>query len=290
MIRIKKTDFFQNNGDSMTNQSQGRGGDSAPPDIRTVIDHESAFPPLRRVGMFRPLAWLKLGWRDFRASGGSSIFYGVCFAAMGLVLRLILNNAPEYLSALTCGFLLVGPLLALGLYDISRRLENVRSGLLGSVFSMRGRWSNIGVLALVLAIIMMVWARASLVIFALFYNKGMPTMQGFLAQLFSLNNLEFLAVYICIGFVFASLVFAISWVSIPLMLDRDTDAITAMIISCVALFINAPATMVWASLIIGSVVLSFLSWNLGFLILMPIIGHASWHAYKDVVGNAADRH
>ncbi|MFZ6712222.1 DUF2189 domain-containing protein [Undibacterium sp. TC9W] len=273
----------------MTNQSQGRSGDSAPPDIRTVIDHEAVFPPLRRVGMFRPLVWLSLGWRDFRASGSSSIFYGACFAAMGLVLRLVLNNVPEYLSALTCGFLLVGPLLALGLYDISRRLENVRSGLLGSVFSMRGRWSNIGVLALVLAIIMMVWARASLVIFALFYNKGMPTMQGFLTQLFSLNNLEFLAVYICIGFVFASVVFAISWVSIPLMLDRDTDAITAMIISCVALFINVPATMVWALLIIASVVLSFMSWNLGFLILMPIIGHASWHAYKDVVGNAGDR-
>jgi len=273
----------------MADQTQGRGGDSAPPDITTVIDNEAVFPPLRRIGMFRPLVWLKLGWQDFRASGGSSIFYGVCFAAMGLVLQLVLNNAPEYLSALTCGFLLVGPLLALGLYDISRRLENARSGLLGSVFSMQGRWSNIGVLALVLAVIMMVWARASLVIFALFYNKGMPTMQHFLAQLFSLNNLEFLAVYICIGFVFASLVFAISWVSIPLMLDRDTDAITAMIISCVALFINVPATIVWSGLIIASVVVGFMSWNIGFLVIMPVIGHATWHAYKEVVGTEADR-
>ncbi|MFZ6767431.1 DUF2189 domain-containing protein [Undibacterium sp. Di26W] len=269
--------------------NQGRDEDSAPPDIKTVIDNEAVFPPLRRVGIWRPFAWLKMGWQDFRASGGASLFYGVCFAAMGLVLKLILNNAPEYLSALTCGFLLVGPLLALGLYDISRRLENIRSGLLGSVFSMRGRWSNIGVLALVLAVIMMVWARASLVIFALFYNKGMPTMHGFLAQLFSLNNLEFLGVYLCIGFIFASLVFAISWVSIPLMLDRDTDAITSMIISCVALFVNVPVTLVWASLIIASVVLGFMTWNLGFLIIMPIIGHATWHAYKEVVGTTADR-
>jgi uncharacterized membrane protein len=90
-------------------------------------------------------------------------------------------------------------LLALGVYDISRRLENARSGLLGSVFSMRGRWGNIGVLALVLAVIMMVWARASLVIFALFYNKGMPTMERFLAQLFSVDNLEFVFVYMCVG-------------------------------------------------------------------------------------------
>ncbi len=273
----------------MADQSQGRGGESAPPDIKSVIDHESVFPPLRRVSIWRPFAWLALGWQDCRASGGSSIFYGVCFAAMGMVLQLVLNNAPEYLSALTCGFLLVGPLLALGLYDISRRLENVHSGLLGSAFSMRGRWSNIGVLALVLAVIMMVWARASLVIFALFYNKGMPTMHGFLARLFSLDNLDFLLVYLCIGFLFASIVFAISWVSIPLMLDRDTDAITAMIISCVALFVNVPVTLIWSALIVVAVVFGFMTWNLGFLIAMPVIGHATWHAYKDVVGTDADR-
>ena len=273
----------------MSNLTQGREGDSAPPDIRTIIDTESPFPPIRRVAMFRPFRWLSLGFSDFKASGGSSIFYGVCFAAMGLVLNLVLHNAPEYVSALSCGFLLAGPLLALGLYDISRRIENLRSGMLGSVFSMRGRWSNIGVLALVLAVVLMVWARASLIIFALFYNKGMPTMHGFLEQLFSLDHLEFVLVYACIGFIFASIVFAISWVSIPLMLDRDTDAITAMIISVVSLFINAPATMVWALLIVISVVIGFLTWNLGFIVLMPIIGHATWHAYKEVVGTEADR-
>lgn len=273
----------------MADQTQGRGGDSAPPDIKTIIDEASPFPPIRRVGLFRPLRWLQLGWQDLRQSGTASLFYGLCFGIMAWLLQLVLNNAPQYMSALSCGFLLAGPLLALGLYDISRRIENVRSGLLGSVFSMRGRWSNIGVLALVLAVILMVWARASLIVFALFYNKGMPTMHGFLSTLFSLANLEFLLVYLCIAFIFASIVFAISWVSIPLMLDRDTDAITAMIISCVSLFINAPATMFWSLLIIASVVVSFLSWNLGFVILMPLIGHATWHAYKDVVGNHADR-
>lgn len=268
---------------------QANGGDSAPPDIKTIIDEDSPFPPIRRVGVLRPFAWLWLGCLDFRASGGASLFYGVCFAAMGLILTLVLKNVPEYLSALTCGFLLVGPLLALGLYDISRRIEAERSGLLRSVFSMRGRWSNIGVLALVLAVIMMVWARASLVIFALFYNKGMPTMHGFLAKLFSLENVEFLAVYLCIGFIFASIVFAISWVSIPLMLDRDTDAITAMIISCVALFVNVPVSIVWSGLIVAAVVFGFTTWNVGFIIVMPLIGHATWHAYKEVVGTAADR-
>lgn len=263
--------------------------DSAPPDITTVIDQQQSFPPIRRVAALRPLHWLRAGWQDFLAGFSSSIFYGICFAIMGGLLQVVLKNAPQYLSALTCGFLLCGPLLALGLYDISRRLEQVKSGLIGSVFSMRGRWSNIGVLALVLAVIMMVWARASLIVFALFYNRGMPTMERFLEQLFSLSNIEFVLVYLMVGFVFASIVFAIAWVSIPLMLDRDTDAITAMIISCVSLFINAPATIVWALLIVATTAFCFWSWSLGFLVAMPVIGHATWHAYRDVVGTAADR-
>ena len=273
----------------MQDQTSGRAGDSAAPDIKTIIDEESPFPPIRRVSPMKVFSWLRLGWRDMWASPQASLFYGLCFAGMGFLLKIVLSNAPQYLSALSCGFLLLGPLLSLGLYDISRRLENEKSGMLGSLFSMRGRWSNIGILALVLAVIMLVWARASLVVFALFYNKGMPTMQGFLSQLFSLSNLEFIAVYCCIGFIFASVVFAISWVSIPLMLDRDTDAITAMIISTVALFVNLPLTMVWALTIVSLVVFGFFTWNLGLIVAMPLVGHATWHAYREVVGRNEDR-
>lgn len=273
----------------MQDQAGGRSGDSAAPDIKNVIDEESPFPPIRRVGVLRPFTWLKLGWQDFFASPKASLFYGLCFAGMGLLLNTILSNAPQYLSAMSCGFLLLGPLLSLGLYDISRRLESEKSRMLVTLFSMRGRWSNIGILALVLAVIMLVWARASLVVFALFYNKGMPTLHGFLSQLFSLGNLEFIAVYCCIGFIFASIVFAISWVSIPLMLDRDTDAITAMIISTVALFVNVPVTMVWALMIVALVVLGFFTWNLGLIVAMPVVGHATWHAYREVVGRHEER-
>jgi uncharacterized membrane protein len=272
----------------MTQQSQERDGDSAAPDIRIVIDQEASFPPIRRVSAFRVFTWFSLAWSDFRQEPLVGLLYGLCFAAMGGSLKLVLAHTPEYLSALTCGFLLVGPLLALGLYDISRRIENQKTNMINSVFSMRGRWSNIGILALVLAVIMLVWARASLVVFALFYDKGMPTMHGFLSQLFSVSNWEFIAIYACVGFVFASLVFAISWVSIPLMLDRNTDAITAMIISVVALFVNIPLTIVWSLSIVGLVVLGLSTWNLGLIIAMPIVGHATWHAYRDVVGTTEE--
>lgn len=249
----------------------------------------SSFPPIRTMPMLQPLRWLALGWRDLRATGGRSLFYGLFFAGMGMLLSTVLAHAPAYLSALTCGFLLLGPFLALGLYDMSRRLEQRQSGLLPTLFSMQGRWSNIGVLALVLAVVMMVWARASLIVFALFYNRGMPSIEGFLLQLLSIDNLRFIAVYFCVGALFAALVFAISWVSIPLMLDRDTDAVTAIIISIGAVLKNIPAALVWGLLIIACTAIGFATWYIGLIVTMPLIGHATWHAYRDVVGPARQR-
>ncbi len=256
------------------------GSDQTPP---------SPFPPIRTIPMLRPLHWIALGWRDLRATGGRSLFYGLFFAAMGLLLSVVLAHAPAYLSALTCGFLLLGPFLALGLYDMSRRLEQQQSGLLPTLLSLQGRWSNIGVLALVLAVVMMVWARASLIVFALFYNRGMPSIEGFLLQLLSIDNLRFIAAYIVVGGLFAGLVFAVSWVSIPLMLDRDTDAVTAIIISIGALLKNIPAALVWGLLIIVCTVIGFATWYLGLIVTMPLIGHATWHAYRDVVGIAGEK-
>ncbi|MGV8894696.1 MAG: DUF2189 domain-containing protein [Burkholderiaceae bacterium] len=249
----------------------------------TDTTQPSSFPPIRTQPMLRPFHWIALGWRDLRATGGRSLFYGLCFAAMGLLLSVVLAHTPAYLSALICGFLLLGPFLALGLYDMSRRLEQKQSGLLPTLFSMRGRWSNIGVLALVLAVVMLVWARASLVVFALFYNRGMPSIEGFLLQLLSVDNLRFITVYFFVGGLFAGLVFAVSWVSIPLMLDRDTDAVTAIIISIGALLKNIPAALVWGLLIIVFTVIGFATWYVGLIVTIPLIGHATWHAYRDVV-------
>jgi len=255
--------------------------------IDAPIDADTPFPPIHRLGVSRVFAWLRLGWRDLSAAPLVSLFYGLCFAGMGLFLRVVLANTPQYLSALTCGLLLIGPVLSLGLYDISRRLEHQEPPLLSSLFAVRGRWNNIGVLAVVQAVILLLWVRASLMVFALFYNKGMPTLQGFLSQLFSFDNIQFLAIYCCVGLLFAGIVFAISWVAIPLMLDRDTDAITAMLISTSALFTNLPVAIVWGAIIVSFVVFGFFTWNLGFIVAMPLVGHATWHAYREVLGPAA---
>lgn len=264
---------------------QTRESDSAPPDINEVIDQEHPFPEIRCLTLWQFLSWFKLAWLDIKSAPVTSLFYGLCFAAMGWILKLSLSHAPEYISALSCGFLLVGPLLALGLYDVSRRLESKQRGMAATLFSMKGRWNNIGTLALVLAVILMVWARASLIVFALFSNKPMPNAHAFIQQLLAFENLEFVFVYGFVGFMFAALVFAFSWVSIPLMLDRDTDAISAMLISCVALFKNFWMAVLWALSIVIFVVIGFLTWNLFLIIAMPIVGHATWHAYRDLIGD-----
>jgi uncharacterized membrane protein len=152
----------------------------------------------------------------------------------------------------------------------------------------RRNLSNIAVFAAVLTVIFLIWARASLVVFAMFYTQDLPTLSGFLSQVLSLENLEFLLVYFGVGAIFALLVFAVSVVSIPLMLDRNQDAVTSMIASIRALLENPLPLLVWAFLIVSLTLVGFLSFHLGLAVLMPVIGHATWHAYQDLVAPLPD--
>ena len=111
----------------------------------------------------------------------------------------------------------------------------------------------------------------------------MPNLSGFLEQVLSLENFEFLGVYFGIGLIFATIVFAASVVSIPLMLDRNQDAISSMLASFGALLRNPGAMIVWASLIVGLTIIGFLTFHVGLVVMMPLVGHASWHAYRDLI-------
>jgi uncharacterized membrane protein len=135
----------------------------------------------------------------------------------------------------------------------------------------------------VLGVIFLIWARASLVVFALFYTDELPNLSGFLEQVLRFENAEFLLVYLGVGLLFASLVFAASVVSIPLMLDRNQDAITAMLASVIALARNPASMTVWAIIIVTFTLLGFLTFHIGLVVFMPLIGHASWHAYREII-------
>lgn len=256
----------------------------SPNDARPPIRAATDFPVIRDVPWYSPFRWLARGLRDLRARMELSLFFGFCYAAMGLAVTFVFEHAYQYTSALTSGFMLLGPFLAIGLYEISRRRERgEKADLVSTLTIWRHNAGNIGIFAAVLLVLFLVWARASLVIFALFYTNEMPNLSGFLGQLVSLENLEFLAVYTGVGLIFATLVFAVSVVSIPLMLDRDQDAITAMLASISALARNPVACVLWAALIVSLTVIGFLTFHLGLVFFMPVVGHATWHAYRDMV-------
>lgn len=255
------------------------------PPIR-IEDTQDLLPPIHTVKLGAAFGWLARGMDDLRACPMASLFYGFCFAGMGLLVTLVFEHAYQYTSALTSGFLLLGPFLAMGLYELSRRRERGDGCRFSSSLTIwRRNAPNIGIFALVLTVIFLVWARASLIVFALFYTHEMPNLTGFLTQVLQLENLEFLLIYSAVGAVFAVLVFAVSVVSIPIMLDRREDAITAMLTS-VAVIVRNPAPLaLWAFLIAALTTLGFLTFHIGLVFIMPMIGHATWHAYRALVGH-----
>lgn len=242
------------------------------------------FPNPRPVSNSAPFGWLRKGIADLIACPIPSLFYGFCFAAAGLLVTMVFARAVEYTLAMTSGFLLVAPLLAMGLYEISRRRQHGESCLLFPTLTVwRRNASNIGVFAIVLGIIFLIWARVSMVIFALFFTNEMPSLSGFMSQLFRLENIEFVLVYLGVGLFFALLAFGISIVSIPLMLDRNQDAISSMLSSVRVLFHNPLPMLIWAVLITLLTIVGFLTFHLGLVVVMPVLGHATWHAYRDLV-------
>jgi uncharacterized membrane protein len=161
------------------------------------------------------------------AHPGIALFYGVAFTTMALVLGAVFRNSPEYTMTIASGCLLVGPFLAMGLYEVSRRRDEGLTPALGaSIVCWDRHVPSMAMLVLVLIVLELLWGRASLVVFAVFFNTGMPSTTGVVQAVFNPQNLEFVFAYAVVGGGFAMLVFALTVVSIPMILDRDTDAIS----------------------------------------------------------------
>ena len=243
------------------------------------------FPSVKSVDAAAPWRWLRLAWADLRATPLPSLFYGLMLAAMGFLLGRFVDEAA-YELALATGFLLVGPFLAMGIYDISRRRERGERATLGpTLTAWKANVPAIGLYALILALLMAVWIRVSVVVVALFFEGGMPSMQSLLRDIAtSENGLVFVVAYLAAGFGFALLVFATSVVSLPMLLDRPKmDTLTAMIVSFNALRLNFWPMLLWGALIAMLVAVGFALYYVGLIVVLPLIGHATWHAYRDVV-------
>ena len=254
-------------------------------------DPSAATPPppalfstrLNTLQLGDPFRWLALGWRDFRACPGIGIFYGACFVVMGWALMKVFEHAPAYVLALSAGFLLVGPFLALGLYQASRRLERGERPDLGdSMTAWDQRIGTMAIFGFVLLVLEMLWGRASLIVFAVSFD-GMPDFKGSLRALVDPANIQFIVAYLLVGGLFAGLIFAVSVVSIPMILDRPVDAITAGLTSARLVLTQPGVMLLWGALLTVLVVLAMLPWFAGLLVVGPVLGHASWHAYRSAV-------
>lgn len=248
----------------------------------------SIVPPINAVGLDAPWRWLRLGFADFRAGGIASLFYGVVFAAMGLVVSYVFSHAYEYVWALTSGFMLVGPFLALGLYELSRRRARGEAlSLAPTLTAWRANVASLGIFGLVLGVLLLLWSRASLIVIAVSFPDQMPSFENFTRNLLAPEHLQFLAVYCTVGAVFAALVFATAVVSVPMMLDRDADGIVAALTSIRSCADNPGPMLLWGALITVLTALGFATMLVGLVVVVPVIGHATWHAYREIVGPPA---
>lgn len=240
--------------------------------------------PLARLGWADPPRWLLLGLRDFLRAPGIGLFFGGCFVAMGWALLKVFQSAPAYVLALSAGFLLLGPLLCMGLYRVSQALERGEAPDFGdALLAWTTRPGTLAIFGFVLLVLEMLWGRAALVIFAVSFD-GMPDFQGSLAKLLQADNLPFIATYCGVGALFAGLIYAVSVVSIPMILDRPVDAITAGLTSLRLVLTQTGVMLWWGALIAVLVGLALLPWFLGLLVVGPVVGHASWHAYRAALG------
>jgi uncharacterized membrane protein len=228
-----------------------------------------------------PLRWLRLGWSDFARAPRLSLAYGVTLMLLSMAIGAFtwrFGTLALYIGLAT-GFVFVGPVLAVGLYSISRQLEAGREPVLG--YCMREGRDHIRdllVLGLVLLVVLLVWARAATTMYIFFPDQAHPDWQ---------QLLPFLGFGSVVGAVFAGIVFAASAFSLPMILDRKVDAITGVVSSVNAVLRNKKPMIVWAALIGLFVVLGFASAFLGFAVLLPVVGHATWHAYQETIDASA---
>lgn len=252
-----------------------------------------SFPHVNVVTLDHPWRWIAAGWQDLKAVPGISLSYGAAFLLLSLLLAslFISLGMAFFIPALAAGFFLISPLLALGLYDVSRSLSRSRAATLsGSLMSWRRAPFNLLAMGLVLMLTFLVWMMLANMVFALFFSGITPDFSSALDVLFfSGESPAFMAAGILSGGIVALGVFSISVVSVPMILDRNADVLSAVVTSVCCVTTNPRPLLLWAALIVMFVGLGLATMFVGLLVFMPLVGHASWHAYQDLVEPDAGR-
>lgn len=242
---------------------------------------------VRMIPLDRPWFWLAEGWRDLTDHAAVSLAYGAILViiSFALTLGLIMAGLDYLLLPLAAGFFFVAPLLAVGLYECSRRRQ---AGLPVTLGAALGAWranpSQIAYMGLILMLFHLAWVRVATLLYALFFGQANPSLDSLVnTLLFSPMSLPFLAVGTLTGAVLAAIVFAIGAVSLPMLLDRDVDVITAITTSFAAVLHNWRPMALWAALIVIFTAIGMALFYVGLAVALPLVGHASWYAYRDLV-------
>ena len=245
-----------------------------------IESEEDALPfvaPCRQVNITDPVQWFKLGWQDFKRAPRVSLTYGVALVILSYVVAYLTWDLGGFvlIFGLLSGFVFIGPVLALGLYSISCQLQAGMQPRIGYCLRQgRRHLGNELIYSVILLVIFLLWARAASMIHVFFPMEAKPQLADLAVFLF---------IGTLVGSMFTAIVFTASAFSLPMMLDRKVDTITAVITSINAVLRNKGPMLVWGLIIVFSLGISFVTAFLGLAILMPILGYMTWHAYQATI-------
>ncbi len=234
--------------------------------------------PCRDLSPFAAIGWIRSGIDDYRHAPGQSLAYGIFMAViMALVSILAWSYGSIWLMlAMLGGFVFLAPLTCIGLYAISAQLERGERPLLARSLraALKRHVGNEMVFAIVLMVIFLVWARAGTMVSVFFPSDGSPELRDLTI---------YLGVGTAVGAVFAALTFSASAFSLPMIMHRDVDSVTAIVTSINAVLRNKFATMLWLALIVLGLIIGAATAFLGLVFILPVIGYATWHGYLETI-------
>jgi uncharacterized membrane protein len=275
----------------MADTQANAGGDLL--GARVVDELRRKAPTIRSIGVDDITAALREGADDFRAMPAFGMTIGAVFALGGMAIMYLAVAFDLVVLAfpLLAGFALVGPFAAMGLYEGSRRRDAGQTVGVGDIFDVRRATTSVNIffLGFILLFSLFVWLRVALLIYALFFGlQGVALDQLFGAIFTTVNGFTFLIVGNVVGAAFAFVVFSITVVSFPYMLEKDVDPVTAVALSVSAVAKNTVPLAGWALFVGIALFVSWLPFFLGLIVVLPVLGHATWRLYKRMIVHPAD--
>ncbi len=234
--------------------------------------------PCRELSPWAPFRWVRLGVSDLLLAPQQSLFYGLAIALMIGTVSLLawLKGSQWIMFAMLGGFVFLAPLTCIGLYAISAQLERGQPPSMARSLraAFRRHLGNQMIFAIILLIIFLVWARAAIMITVFIPSDGELTIRELWPYL-SFGSI--------VGAVFAAVTFCASAFSLPMIMHRDVDSITAIVTSVNAVLRNKRAMIIWLTMIVASLLLGLMTAFVGLIVIVPVIGYAAWHGYLETI-------